>query len=178
MQTIFIPTWLSVTVLLALLNQGVWKKCVETFFFRAVKCLSLTKQQMLVSLDGIWFGEVGNASPTIIIRSCQKKITRSAFNDQNTLIIDHLLLHLLPRNTLLEPVFLNKLRDWPCTGHCIQCTSGTWARRNPGHVNHSSLNTTRMELGNFWLAFGISKNVSQQQNASHEPECSHSRLLC
>ena len=40
-----------------------------------------------------------------------KKITRSAFNDQNTLIIDHLLLHLLPRNTLLEPVFLNKPRD-------------------------------------------------------------------
>ena len=87
MQTIFIPTWLSVTVLLALLNQGVWKKCAETLFFRAVKCLSLTKQQMLVSLDGIWFGEGGNASPTIIIMS--KKIRRSAFNDQNTLIIDH-----------------------------------------------------------------------------------------
>ena len=59
----------------------------RNLFFRAVKCLSLTKQQMLVSLDGIWFGEGGNASPTIIIMS--KKIRRSAFNDQNTLIIDH-----------------------------------------------------------------------------------------
>ena len=87
MQTIFIPTWLSVTVLLALLNQGVWKKCAETFFFRAVKSLSLTKQQMLVSLDGIWFGEVGNASPTIIIMSKKSQGVRSMTKIHSSLII-------------------------------------------------------------------------------------------
>ena len=80
-------------------------------------------------------------------------VVRSAFNDQNTLIITHLL-HLLPLNARLGPVFLDKPRDWQCIGiHWIQRNSGTWACRNPSQVNHSSLNRTRRELQQYLFCF-------------------------
>ena len=95
-------------------------------------------------------------------------VVRSAFNDQNTLIITHLL-HLLPLNARLGPVFLDKPRDWQCIGiHWIQRNSGTWACRNPSQVNHSSLNRTRRELQQYLFVSDTWSKMNQQKHITSQ----------
>ena len=100
-------------------DLALWRycwRCWAKVSGRSMKKLSFSRHEafiieqeiMLASLGSVWFDEVTHPHKG---SSCRKM-----FNDQITLIITHLLLHLLPLNAHLGPVFLDQPRDWPCIG--------------------------------------------------------------
>ena len=122
LHSIFFPVYRIMCICLfggLELDLALWQYCWLCWAKvsgRSMKKLSFSRHEtfiieqeiMLASLGSVWFDEVTHPHKG---SSCRKM-----FNDQITLIITHLLLHLLPLNAHLGPVFLDQPRDWPCTG--------------------------------------------------------------
>ena len=116
--------WTMIDQLFACPDLALWRYCwrywakvsgrsMKKLYFSRHETFIIEQEIMLASLGNVWFDEVTHPHKRSLCQKMSKEVHSTT--KIHSSIITHLL-HLLPLNALLGPVFLDKPRDWPCIG--------------------------------------------------------------